>query len=1148
MAFVAVAANAQTWTAPTLKLTTDAVPDSAYLYHVGQDMFFTKGTTWGTHAALTKDATSALLYFYQPQEDGSYKLYCPKAANTGYLGRSTDIDLYTDYNNQAWGLTYTFEKVGDYFHIMTAAADPNYGANIYTEDVTNYGLYKMGWNSANVDVDQNGNSLETNIGVFMLDPALEGIQLDWGFVLVEDYASYAPKVTLYNLLLEAVDFGVDYAAESAVYNNEAATVDELNAAVETLKEKVAQAKVYAVLEGATEDDPKDGTSLLVNPTFDGNVDGWTITFEKGVNATNVGYQSASYTNGDVTIGQFIEAWDPNAIGVGELSQTLKSLPAGKYVLSLDAIATKQGNAAITAGVQLFAKGGDIEKVTEVATGDGLPEHFDVTFISTGGDITMGLRTIENATANWIAADNFQLWYYGAVDMDPQQAALQMLIDECNEKYPDPEELYAPQTLIDAYITALEAAQNATENFADYNAALKQAVDDLAHGVKKYEEADFAIQGIAAAVTTATENGWEDLANSLGDLQSELNEAWNEKELSLEDIDNIAKRKNLLIGEYISTHVQEGEDVTILLNNAGFDKDFSGWDIAEGQAIPAWGGFEWEGVVLVNDVEGGVQPSELGSGNAEVYRAKFDISQTILHMPAGLYTLSCQAFSRDDNGDGVQAELYAVVNGEEQTVKVKGLTEEGAPEALFTTTSGGKDWQSDVQSGDIWIPNGMCGANVYFSQGYYKNQFNIFVNEASDITVGVRDASGADWVLFDDFKLVYQGNSANAYAATIQDLIAKLLDKQAEGTMTVDVITASEDVIARAEEAIEADDAEACKASIMELEAMIVKADENLKLVASLDKEWINFTENMLGIGVESTYEGFGALLDEVGNKLYAEGGFATEQEVKDYLYNMDVEWTKYVQNDVLTTASEEAPADITPAIFNPSGVNMMGDATTEKWDDTAGAGLGNGCTELFNKPDSVSFTQTIKGLAPGWYRLGVQGFYRGIGYTTEMDANEVDTLKYYADIVAGEKATRLRSLKSDAAAYNELVAGAVEGKWQVPASMEAANTAFENGLYQNTLQFEVKEGQKEVTIGLVKTGAIADDWVMFDNWTLSYLGTAAPAKDPTTAIEGVAGSQSVGTKIYSISGAQQSRLQKGVNILKTTMSDGTVRYNKVLVK
>ena len=167
-----------------------------------------------------------------------------------------------------------------------------------------------------------------------------------------------------------------------------------------------------------------------------------------------------------------------------------------------------------------------------------------------------------------------------------------------------------------------------------------------------------------------------------------------------------------------------------------------------------------------------------------------------------------------------------------------------------------------------------------------------------------------------------------------------------------------------------------------------------------------------------------------------------------------------------------------------------------------------------------------------------------------VDANDVDTLAYNVDLVAGDKATRLMAIKSDAEAHNTLVGGTAAGKWAIPTSMGQANNAFENGLYQNYLLFQVAEGQDEVTIGFKKKAGVGDDWMCYDNWTLEYWGTAAPASDPTTAITTAEATATgvVSRAIYSLDGTQQVRLLKGVNIVKTTLADGTVRVSKVLVR
>lgn len=160
----------------------------------------------------------------------------------------------------------------------------------------------------------------------------------------------------------------------------------------------------------------DFSKLIVNPDLaTGNANGWTMEFEA---VSNLGYQSnKEYSNEGVTLSQFIEGWRSgnNPIGDGTIEQTIAYLPAGTYVLSADLIANLQGaDAAATKGFYLFATEVDGEKsAVAVATEDGKPQHFEVAFKKASEDskVTIGIEAL-SATGNWLAADNFKLYYYG----------------------------------------------------------------------------------------------------------------------------------------------------------------------------------------------------------------------------------------------------------------------------------------------------------------------------------------------------------------------------------------------------------------------------------------------------------------------------------------------------------------------------------------------------------------------------------------------------------------------------------------------------------------------------------------------------------------------------------------------------------------
>ena len=87
--------------------------------------------------------------------------------------------------------------------------------------------------------------------------------------------------------------------------------------------------------------------------------------------------------------------------------------------------------------------------------------------------------------------------------------------------------------------------------------------------------------------------------------------------------------------------------------------------------------------------------------------------------------------------------------------------------------------------------------------------------------------------------------------------------------------------------------------------------------------------------------------------------------------------------------------------------------------------------------------------------------------------------------------------------------------------------------YWNTVQVYLPE-PGSITFGVKEGENIGGDWLVLNQFKLFYLGTQAP-----TAINSVASSSnSNGTKIYSVSGAQRASLQKGLNIVKK--ADGTV--------
>lgn len=138
---------------------------------------------------------------------------------------------------------------------------------------------------------------------------------------------------------------------------------------------------------------------IVNPTFDDNdTSGWSLT----------GNWSTINTTYDNFNPPFAEWW-VNAAAQADrsMSQTL-SLRDGKYMLQAAVEAVRQDQPSLSvSGVNL--KFDD----TSVAchTADHAPQIFKVEKTVEEGEHTFGLY-VESTDANWVAVDNFVLYYYG----------------------------------------------------------------------------------------------------------------------------------------------------------------------------------------------------------------------------------------------------------------------------------------------------------------------------------------------------------------------------------------------------------------------------------------------------------------------------------------------------------------------------------------------------------------------------------------------------------------------------------------------------------------------------------------------------------------------------------------------------------------
>ena len=171
----------------------------------------------------------------------------------------------------------------------------------------------------------------------------------------------------------------------------------------------------------------------------------------------------------------------------------------------------------------------------------------------------------------------------------------------------------------------------------------------------------------------------------------------------------------------------------------------------------------------------------------------------------------------------------------------------------------------------------------------------------------------------------------------------------------------------------------------------------------------------------------------------------------------------------LTEATETNPVDATWLLQNPnfnrndqrvSAWQVSDDCTN--WNLNGGNQVNN-CAESFHSTFTIS--QLVEGAPAGIYTLTAQGFYRQDGNVEE------DVPVFFANDATAE----------------------VPAKTGEENSMSAASESFSNGLYTiEPLRFVVTEGGN-IEVGV--RGTATQQWVIFDNFQLTYYGADPLAAD-----------------------------------------------------
>lgn len=279
--------------------------------------------------------------------------------------------------------------------------------------------------------------------------------------------------------------------------------------------------------------------------------------------------------------------------------------------------------------------------------------------------------------------------------------------------------------------------------------------------------------------------------------------------------------------------------------------------------------------------------------------------------------------------------------------------------------------------------------------------------------------------------------------------------------------------------------------------------------------------------------------------------------------------TEEERDELLKKATVENPQDATYKIASP---NFSQREDISGWVSQYGSGSvwGRGenrsdfAFECWNA-ESFDLSQSLYDLLPGWYSVSVQGYYRDgdhwdqirheaagderaqaaalVDFTTETEVALPNILDE-ADKAPGlgdRRTTRNLIEKIDPETgepvldenLNPVMIEDPEGEQlyagEFPYDIPQACEYFQNGLYKTHLLTEVG-ADGELMILVQKMRAQDRDWVVLDNFRLTYYGTEKPSDDQV-GVKDVKNAVANTIKIYNLQGQQVKNAAKGFYII-----------------
>lgn len=284
-----------------------------------------------------------------------------------------------------------------------------------------------------------------------------------------------------------------------IYDNNASSYEDIFLINETLKDQITLYK----WENSTIDNPSDLTHFIINPNFEDKFNGWKQSGLQTQSNTSFPKKSGNY---------YVEKWVSAGSTIGNVfvTQELSSdLPKGKFILKVNAQNTQNGKDG-QKGAWIRA-GNDSIEVSEA-------KEYTLQFTHIESLLSIGFITYD-ATGNWIALDNFRL-YYAAATTDDYKAELLKRVTYANELL---KETLDEQKRIVLQFTTQTAqgwinTPSTTDALSSIAMALRIATNEAQQSVKLRQQLGKTIQ-TAKDNYQENKNGSEALASAIRTAES-----------------------------------------------------------------------------------------------------------------------------------------------------------------------------------------------------------------------------------------------------------------------------------------------------------------------------------------------------------------------------------------------------------------------------------------------------------------------------------------------------------------------------------------------------------------------------------------------------------------------------------------------------